>query len=456
MSTPDSPYEWDDESPKFEDDEDNDVNISTKLLASTRKPNPKLELKQKQNWDKITEHLGEWFYKPDFEALKVLCACYISHFDLSVDPIWLFLVGPSRSGKSSIAVKGLSFLPYTELLSTLKSTSLCSGFGEGNGLLNKIMLEEKEKDRHAIWLLNDFTTILNQDNKNRDELIGELRQVADRSFSKPFGNQDKTFVFDGKVSIIAATTPVIENYWSINRAMGERFVELHWKTSTDEDRQGYVRYASKMIGHEEEIYKRYKFLLEQYIMNPELNLNYCSIDSDRFSYMADFVTIMRNTVHRDKMNKITHVNQRELPTGLAKTFSQVARANACLNGRYTVNDEDFRLIRRLALDNVPNTRKKFLKMIIEGGVNYRISKEKLMDLAWMKGITKHGVNYHIEELKVLKIIELESTGKGDLKASKQFINIEKGVRDLMLKIGLVKKSDGSSNRRIGGLVQEIL
>src|SRR6185312_4104080 len=78
-------------------------------------------------WNTLVQHINKWFYKADTEALEVVLSAVAAHNAIKGDPIWLFVQGPSGSGKGEIIVNSLRNLPpRVKVLGAINRNSLIS------------------------------------------------------------------------------------------------------------------------------------------------------------------------------------------------------------------------------------------------------------------------------------------------------------------------------------------
>lgn len=249
-----------------------------------------------EDMKKLMDHISESFYKPDLQATRIILGTAFAHYFPRVDPIWLFVVGPPSSGKTAITIEGLSGLtnlfgpgkawgPHVqgsdkgegdgkntnknlkeqeavELLSTINSNTFLShmqGKDQAPGLLEQIVRGKPYRDKktkklryteaghyekndthkmvvgNILCLVPDFTVMASMRREMRGEIMGQLRRIFDGQFEKKIGTAI-TKIWKGKMTMIAATTPVIDKYTSIDAALGERFIQCNWRASRDRGR----------------------------------------------------------------------------------------------------------------------------------------------------------------------------------------------------------------------------
>jgi len=95
-------------------------------------------------------------------------------------------------------------------------------------------------------LLKDFTTVLSMHREKRAKILAQLREIHDGMFKRNFGT-DETKIWKGRITIIAAVTPVLDRHISIFAALGERFLQT-FNTANGINHRGSVAGASLLSG----------------------------------------------------------------------------------------------------------------------------------------------------------------------------------------------------------------
>jgi hypothetical protein len=322
---------------------------------------------KKHEWEAILNHLNTWYYKPDTDALLIALSTYVSHFTLTENAVWTFIIGPSGTGKTQIACAALECLPSTTSISDLSTNAFVSGLpGKkgGNSLLHNLQKIGKDPTQtHGVLIFKDFTSIISKRPEVKAELMGQLRQIWDGHFHSIKGT--KTIEWKGKVTIIAAVTPAIERAWAVQRELGERFVQVRWPR---EDGIETANYAGKHIDNVN-ITKDFQTKIKQFVdistvMDTKVELP-SILD---FSYAAEIAAILRGTVIRDTtgIRTIIDVPQFEAPTRLVKSMILIAMNHARLFRRNECNIVDINIGKRIAIDSIPISRLKIINSIIEG------------------------------------------------------------------------------------------
>lgn len=338
-------------------------------------------------WDSLVTYLNQWWYKPDTEALRIALSCYVAHHYIQDDPVWLFLIGVPGSGKTSIGIRSLSFLPSTHSESKVGANTFISGFGDDNGLLQMLT---KKHGGSGVVLFSDFSVFLSLRPDVRDELISEMRAIYDGNHCRHLGNKGIVH-WKGKVTMVAACTPALESYWALTRSLGERFMYVRWGGGKVADLNTISDYAVKQIGHESEI----KDGLEKrllHLVNPD---NLQTVDgaidweSTGLRDLATLVAKLRVTIQRETLGskrQIVSIDTPEFPTRIMKSLAQIARGSATIARRDTIGDVDLKLARRVALDTLPTNRAKVVRALVRD-LEYEGRSNKLLQSTGIPKVT---------------------------------------------------------------------
>lgn len=363
-------------------------------------------------WSELVNSLKGWFHNPDIEALEVSLSVAISHYFKLDDPVWLMVLGPPGTGKSSTIMGSLSSLHETYVLDDLTPTTLLSGWGgspnkEGKrkhdcSLLNNIGIEG---DRSGILLMPDFTCFMAKRLEERQAIAGQLRKVYDGEFKRMTG-MGEWLSWDGKVTMIVCGTPAVESAWALMRDLGERFMQVRWARG-DGIQQAVV--ASAQIGSERIIKSGLRRLTQAFVDASTLKpiLTNPQMIENGVVYLAEIIARTRGHVKRERDGRdIIEVPEPEGPTRIMKALAQVARSHATLFRREHVTDDDFRISKRLGMDSIPPLRRKILETIS----NYPDGEIGHANLVRFVGAPASTVNRAAEDLGALGILDVDSGG----------------------------------------------
>jgi hypothetical protein len=138
---------------------------------------------------------------------------------LDGDPLWGMLIGPSSSGKTE-AIRALDGLaePVDELTAPALLSWTHGKQPRPTGVLTRI-------GSRGLVTVGDFSTVLaTSDRGGRDQLFALLRRVYDGQVTRDLGNAPVPLRWSGRVTLLAACTPAIDNYASHADQLGPRWL----------------------------------------------------------------------------------------------------------------------------------------------------------------------------------------------------------------------------------------
>lgn len=341
-------------------------------------------------WEKLSLFLRSNFHSPDLEALRVvLSACRAQQHP--GDPVWLFVVGPPGSGKTSIIINCVSALPNAHIESSITPKTLLSCAAQGN--TKSLLLHIGS----GILAFKDFTTILSKNEDAQREIVSQFREIYDGSFSSKTGVEWRAW--SGKLTVIAAVTYAIERAWAIHRDLGERFMQVRWPKGEG----GKIAAMARLQrGQETRISTDMKTLVKQWYGDGKQSAPSLPVHiGPEIDRLSTAVANLRASVIRDSHGKreVIDTNPAEEPSRIVKSIESVIVHHAALMGHDTPDDLDIAAGRRLALDSIPSKRIKIISAIPP---NDNIPLTTLCDLT---GIPKSTIQYQLDELMALQIIE---------------------------------------------------
>ena len=384
-----------------------------------------------EDMEKLMAHISKSFYKPDLQATRIILGTAFSHYFPRVDPIWLFVVGPPSSGKTAITIEALSGLtglfgpgkawgphvkgsdkgeddgPNTnenlkdqeavELLSTINSNTFLShmqGKDQAPGLLEQIVRGKPYKDKktgktryteaghyekndthkivvgNILCLVPDFTVMASMRREMRGEIMGQLRRIFDGQFEKKIGTAI-TKIWKGKMTMIAATTPVIDKYTSIDASLGERFIQCNWRASRDRGRGVFTLERMMAKARGEQFKTPLKKMVRALFASSAAELlqlpgHPCL---KRFSALAEITADARASVYghqQDTSYFIDEVTVAEDIHRLIQEFFAQFSGIVRIHGREKPEEQDIQDVMRCGIETLPVYRSIVLQAGIEG------------------------------------------------------------------------------------------
>ncbi len=385
-----------------------------------------------QEWNALVAHVEEHYYKPDIWALRAALSVATAHHFPQDEPIWLMVIGPPGSGKTSVVIGSVLSMPNTYAIDTLTPQTFLSGFTKGgsNGncsLLNTIGTED---DRSGIFAMAEFSSFLGLREDNRKEIASQMRRIYDGYLDRPTGVG--WLQWSGKVTFIVAATSGAERVWGQMKDLGERFMSVRWPR---EDGVEQAKAAQRQIGHKNDIEDRTKELVQQITggvfprIRPD-TLTAEEIDHKGIAYLSEVVAISRAKVERDRSWKREIVDdpEPEGPTRIMKALCQVAMGSAAMMRRGRVDETDFRVAKRLAIDSIPPARWRIISAL-------RRNPDALCGFAHLVRITgmpASTLNWAIDDLAALSILEpLDNAVEKTIKLTDNFQQLLRGAQPML-------------------------
>lgn len=420
-----------------------------------------VEMREGAHVDLLKEfcsHISESFFEPDIQAARIILGTAFAHYFPRVAPIWMFVVGPPSSGKTAITIEALSGLtgmfgkgqawgkqvdlsrgnddnvnPHykdneaVEIMSTINNNSFLShqiGVADP-GLLEQIsggkFYMEKNDTRkivagNMLCLIPDFTVMASMNKEKRGEIMGQLRRIFDGRFEKKVGTR-VTKIWQGKMSILAATTPVIDKYTSIDSALGERFIQINWRASKDEGRGKFTLQQMRRNAKGFNVKRPMKDMVRKLFANATaelLDLPDDNLVDDRLSALAELTADGRASVYGyldEKTYRVKEIAGAEDIHRIIQEFYAQLSGISRLQDRSFPNEQDIQDVLRVGIETLPTYRSVVLQAAIEG--------KKLSDYAGRD----RDKRIEATKLCALGIIERADIGDAPVKLRKKWESV---------------------------------
>lgn len=344
-------------------------------------------------WTELADFLNRWFHEPDLEAVRVVMAACRAHYT-DDEPVWLFVIGPSSSGKTSIACNCAAALPQAHMEGDLNMRAMmsCTKGGEQTSVL-------EQYGKSFILVFKDFTSIISKRDEDQRELIGLFREMYDGAYERKTGARWGSW--RGKATVIAAATPAIERAWAAYRMLGERFLQVRWPNGSP---RLIARKARAQRGLTHNISKEMRTLaLNLFKVNPSGTPPRLSdTHGDRIDSLASMVALLRSHVTRDSHGDrpVIEVSAPEEPARLAHALETLSSNHAVLFGRSQVTEDDLRVARRVAFDSIPSNRAKIIQSIPADACI------PVTDIRSLTGMIRSSIEWTADELEAMNVIEI--------------------------------------------------
>jgi hypothetical protein len=310
--------------------------------------------------------LEEWFYNPDLQAVRIVLGSIRAHYLNVGDPAWLFVVAPPGTGKTTMSLMGAAGLPQVIPLGDISENTFLSGFygHQSPGMLEKVgpVTENGQSyttNGNAVLLVKDFTTVLSMRREKRSAILGQLREIHDGEFKRDFGT-GVTKIWRGRVTVVAAVTPVLDRYYSIFSVLGERFLQVRWHRPNSPEAG---EWAIVQQGSEGDIRREAREAIQETFKSARRDAPRLTAEQGkRIASLAEVVALGRTHIFRSGYGnrEIEYVPESEANTRISKGLAAIARGVAGLHGRKTVAEQDLQDAMRVGFDTLPDARRRLL------------------------------------------------------------------------------------------------
>jgi hypothetical protein len=304
-----------------------------------------------------------WLYLPDPDAaVAVLGALAANRLD--GDPVWFLLVGPPGGGKTEL-LQSAGGLEGVHQVGTLTEAALLSGTPkrEANatstgGLLRTI-------GDHGIILCKDFGSVLSMHRDARASVLAALREIYDGSWTRLVGtNGGQTLHWEGCVGFLAGCTQTIDRHHAVMGSMGERFALYRLRTSNADE---HARRSLAHAGRETTMRSDLRWAVVDLFNSVDFYPPPADLTTDEQGTLVSLAVLAvrcRSAVERDGRDRdIELIPDPEAPTRLVV---QLARLLAGLRRIGAEDDQAWRIVRKVALDSIPDLRRNVLEQVAAG------------------------------------------------------------------------------------------
>lgn len=376
------------------------------------------------NWTNLVEVSQRWFHNPDVEALRV-CLATVKALDVETRPVWLMILGPSSCGKTDYFIQACTAYTPHEVSDDISLAGLLSGSAQkkGQGVLTRL----KPK---GLWLMSDFTVVLNSPEERRNSVLGAQRKIFDGKYDRDVDGEKVSW--EGHINAVFACTPAIERFARVNSDMGERFMQI--RLSKPEMSDDLVRKVSKQRKshkqfHTELMSAAKKVLRPGIKSNPDI-----PFEIERLvARWGEFVSILRIKTERNFKDEINGIGHEEGSTRISQELMGMCCGDAALFGQAVVTGKQLEIVKRVAFDTMPWARRAVMLQLTRCG-----GRMKKTDLHETCGIP-HPYTFQcaIDELQAIGVVKIES----ELCSTVSFISLTDKVTKLLSETTLVESKD---------------
>lgn len=354
----------------------------------------------------LQELLGiflKWLELEEIIHIEVCLATILTTL-IPGDPVWIFIVGPPGASKTEVLRSFRELKGNVFFTSKLTAQSLVSGKQEKGKPDPSLIPKLREKT----LILKDFTAILGMRHDARDIVFSDLRDAYDGFIDKDFGNIGHRS-YSAHFSLLAAVTPAIDRFSSLEQNLGERFLKLRL-------RRGPVRNkVRKAIENraQQDVMRQELCQAVGNFFNGNFNIEAVSLPEDiknKIISLSEFVAEARTSVHRNEYQGgiITDIPEAEIATRLGIQLSKLASGLAVIRGKNEITEDEFLVLKRIGLDSIP----KKVELILEA-LNGQPQGEKTVEISEITGMGTKTSYRALLDLAVLGLVDGKKTQAGD-------------------------------------------
>lgn len=314
--------------------------------------------------------------------------------DLDGEPLWGMLVGPPSGGKSE-AVKALDEVA-DEHVDDITGPALLSWMPGKNpkpaGILTRI-------PSRAFVTISDFSTVLaTSDRGGRDTLFALLRRAYDGHVVREVGNSPRPLTWTGRLTLLAAVTPAIDNFSSHTDALGPRWLYCRLPETDNAHKKATVRKRRKIEGLAEkqaEARRRASTLVRaarNVVQDVELDDEmYDQLEDAAMLTCLGRAAVPRNAYGRREIDGIPIIEE---PARITGQIVSLAKSLLALG---VSRRQALALAGKCALDTVPQARLACLRQLA-GGEPMTVSEVRRRT-----GLNRHVARRALEDMEVLDL-----------------------------------------------------
>lgn len=382
-----------------------EVHGRNKCAVKKKKDTPSTNRKSQEGdiWTQlqaVKEKFNANFYFSDDVVIDLVLGILAgNHFDS--DPCWIHLISPPSGGKTEM-LQSIFTCDETYFLSDFTPSALISGYKDDSKKKKK---GEKQEEYSLLPQLNgklvvtkDFSLIHDKPSETRSQILSILRDVYDGYASRALGNQ-KPKGFHSKFNYITGMTPDIEKSWSLN-TLGERFLmfRIQIENRREHARQS-LKNANKTTGIRSVLQADVKAFINSIPKDsiPQIE----EAMEEKILDLSDLLSTCRTYVYRERNDEMMFLPLPELASRVAKQLLRVGQSVALVRGKQEVTDDEFQIMKRIALDSLPSNRRRLLKALWD-----LRAKDRTLDVIEKKtGLAKTTTKRVLDDFRVLKVVK---------------------------------------------------
>lgn len=319
---------------------------STNTIRSTTSPSLK-----RTSFSQIINDFKETkvSMSPNMEDGLAISLAVILSCQSQGDPLWTFIVAPSGAGKSLLLESALES-EQTIYRTSVGCKDFLSGYksdGDDPSLLNQLVSPQ------SCLLIKDYTGIITLPYNELEQLYGIFRDAYDGKVTRSWGNGVMRD-YNGFFSVIAGVTPKIH---TLNHtALGERFLKFQLANRGNVNKSKTIMAAiaggaRSADDAQSRIYRQESVrAFIHHRTNTPSKVVILNSHKKKIACLAQFTSICRARVERDRDGSLSYEASPESGTRLAKQLTKMAHYLCQVFNLRKPNDRVMHLLSRLSWD----------------------------------------------------------------------------------------------------------
>ena len=364
-------------------------------------------------FEQIHECFDYFMLLRDRDFIRLTLAVVIGNQFASRRPIWLLLVAPPSSGKTTAlnALVGLKIntkrgekIEPTCSISDITDKTFASGAirnDKETSLLYRLPFG-------GVLMFKDFTSVLSKREEERRAIMAQLREIYDGAYKKIFGTgEEVTWV--GKIGAIGGVTEAIYQHLEGMSVMGDRFM-LYQIPQPDRIAVLEFKLDQEDLGTTETVQMPkaqalvHRYMQQAFDMLEDTKLSLNKEQRTDIIGIANFCTIARSGIITNEYTReISFVPTPEMPTRMFEQMLSLGATFLLMNkidGKEGVflDESDLKIMYKIAYDSIPIQRRIALRYLAQytEGVNTAALARKTnyptkVVLGWLEQLNALGV-----------------------------------------------------------------
>lgn len=334
----------------------------------------------------------KWFKLDDMNRIDVILATALTR-KLTGTPVWLILISNSGDMKTEQIVAMDDYGETTKNIYKFTARTLVSGNPDAEDLAPKL-------DGKTI-LITDMAQILTLRPEEKAEIWGALRNLYDGRIGVQSG-MGKDVEYTGlRVTLIAGSTPAIDDQILIHQSLGTR--ELLYRPKKDVLMKDVMKKVLMNEMLEEQMRRELNFYTTQFLKHrPIKNIELNEEITEKLMDLSEYIAILRASAPLDFSGELRGEVNPEMPTRVLKQLKRLFVALISLSDNYSL-EKTIEIIKEVVDSSIDPVRKRILEYLLKNQRNKEFSTTEVSES--MK-IGKKTAKAHLSTLMGLGFLKL--------------------------------------------------